>query len=63
MGNQAIGWWVAAAVVLLFLLGLGAVSAYTALVRSSVAGLITSLTILFVALVAATVALYWHRER
>ena len=62
MRRQSIQWWVAGAVAVLFLLGLGSLSNQATLGVNPVAGLLISLVILFVAVVAAAVAVSWSRR-
>jgi hypothetical protein len=62
MRRQAIQWWVVGAVAILFLLGLSSLSNQTILGANPVAGLLISLVIIFVAVVAAAVGVSWSRR-
>lgn len=62
MNKQTVAWWVAGAVVTLFLLGIGPLAGFAALGADSVAGLLINLGLFFVGVVAAIVAIYWGKR-
>ncbi len=59
MSKRTIAWWVAAAVVVIFLLGIGPLGDYALLGGANALSFMTGVILLFVGAVAAMVALYW----
>ena len=61
MSKQSIAWWVAAAVLTIFLLGIGPLGDYASLGGANAVSLMTGIILLFTGAIAAAVALYWER--
>ena len=62
MSKQAIAWWVAAAVAVIFLLGLSPLGDYAALGGANAVSFTTGVILLFIGAIAAIAALYWGRN-